>query len=481
MRTNFITAFALFSSFTATVHAADWPQWRGPNRDDHSPDKGLAKAWPASGPKRVWLFKDAGLGYSGVAVVGDTLFTMGLRGDTEFLIAVDAAAGKEKWATAMGPVLKNGWGDGPRGTPCVAGGKVYALSGTGFLLCASAADGKELWKARMAEFGGKTPGWGYTESVLVDGDLVICTPGGAKGTLLALDKASGKPVWQSAGWTDGAQYSSPVVATINGKRQYVQLTQQHVAGVEASSGKVLWRSDWQGKTAVIPTPIVKGNSVYIASGYGVGCKLVTIDAENKASDVWVNTTMVNHHGGVILVGEHLYGYSDKGGWTCQSLKTGEAAWVSKALGKGAVHFVDGMLVCLEEGSGTVALVEVSTEGWKEKGRFKLAPQTTQRNPKRACDSIAVVPSVDAPSATTHSKSRSVWFLSDSINRGRCAAALYVALSTLRVGRGWGCRSRAQLQRCLLQARSTAIGAGGLGTCVPNPGPEVCVFLIDGQA
>ncbi len=381
MRTNFITAFALFSSFTATVHAADWPQWRGPNRDDHSPDKGLAKAWPASGPKRVWLFKDAGLGYSGVAVVGDTLFTMGLRGDTEFLIAVDAAAGKEKWATAMGPVLKNGWGDGPRGTPCVAGGKVYALSGTGFLLCASAADGKELWKARMAEFGGKTPGWGYTESVLVDGDLVICTPGGAKGTLLALDKASGKPVWQSAGWTDGAQYSSPVVATINGKRQYVQLTQQHVAGVEASSGKVLWRSDWQGKTAVIPTPIVKGNSVYIASGYGVGCKLVTIDAENKASDVWVNTTMVNHHGGVILVGEHLYGYSDKGGWTCQSLKTGEAAWVSKALGKGAVHFVDGMLVCLEEGSGTVALVEVSTEGWKEKGRFKLAPQTTQRNPK----------------------------------------------------------------------------------------------------
>ena len=113
----------------------------------------------------------------------------------------------------------------------------------------------------------------------------------------------------------------------------------------------------------------------------MGCKLVTIDAENKASDVWVNTTMVNHHGGVILVGEHLYGYSDKGGWTCQSLKTGEAAWVSKALGKGAVHFVDGMLVCLEEGSGTVALVEVSTEGWKEKGRFKLAPQTTQRNPK----------------------------------------------------------------------------------------------------
>lgn len=381
MKTNLLAAIVLNGCSVMAALAADWPQWRGVNRDDHSPDKGVAREWAAGGPKRLWLFKEAGLGYASFSIVGDTLFTMGLRGDTEFLIALDAQAGKEKWATAMGPVLKNGWGDGPRGTPTVADGKVYAMSGTGFLLCANAADGKEVWKARMADFGGGTPGWGYTESVLVDGNKVICTPGGGKGTLLALDKATGKLVWQSEDWKDGAQYSSPVVATINGTRQYVQLTQKHVAGVAAEGGKVLWKSEWQGKTAVIPTPIVKGNSVYIASGYGVGCKLVSIDAENKPSDVWVNTTMVNHHGGVILVGEHLYGYSDKGGWTCQSLKTGEAVWTSKALGKGAVHYVDGMLVCLEEGTGTVALVEVSTEGWKEKGRFKLEPQTTQRNPK----------------------------------------------------------------------------------------------------
>ncbi len=382
MKPNLFASWCAFTALTfSSARAADWPQWRGPNRDDHSPDTGIAKSWPEGGPKQLWVNKDVGLGYAGVAIVGEQLFTMGLRGDTEFLLAVDAKSGKELWATELGPLLKNGWGNGPRGTPSVESGRVYAMSGMGYLLCANAADGKPVWQVSMADFGGGKPGWGYTESVLVDGDRVICTPGGKEGTLLALDKATGKKVWQSADWTDGAQYSSPVVATINKTRQYVQLTQQHLAGIDAASGKVLWQSDWQGKTAVIPTPIVRDNTVYIASGYGVGCKLVTIDAENKASDAWVNTTMVNHHGGVILAGENLFGYSDKGGWTCQSLKTGEALWVSKALGKGAVHFVDGMLVCLEENSGTVVLAEASTKEWKEHGRFKLAPQTTQRNPK----------------------------------------------------------------------------------------------------
>src|SRR5262249_16772594 len=157
---------------------------------------------------------------------------------------------------------------GPRGTPTVDGDRVYAESGNGFVICANAASGKEVWKVKMADFGGGRPGWGYTESPLVDGSKVICTPGGADGTLLATDKTSGQKNWQSEGGTDGAQYSSPVPATFNGVKQYVQLTQQHVAGVDAASGKVLWQSDWHGRTAVIPTPIVKGNQVYIASGYG---------------------------------------------------------------------------------------------------------------------------------------------------------------------------------------------------------------------
>lgn len=151
--------------------------------------------------------------------------------------------------------------------------------------------------------------------------------------------------------------------------------------MNAKDGKVLWKSEWPGKTAVIPTPIFKDGHVYITSGYGVGCKLVKVGADNAVSDVYVNQNMVNHHGGVILVGDKIYGHSDKGGWTCQDFKSGEVTWSSNNFKKGAIHCADGMFYCLEEGSGTVSLIEVSAKGWSEKGRFKLTPQTEQRNPK----------------------------------------------------------------------------------------------------
>src|ERR1051325_700691 len=382
LRSLLLPVLAAGAFAAATVSASDWPQWRGPNRDDISTETGLLKQWPAGGPKQVWLFKEAGLGYSGYSIAGGKLYTAGLRGDMEFLIALDAKSGQQLWATAVGPILNNKWGDGPRGTPTVDGDRVYSMSGQGYLLCANATTGKELWKVKMSDFGGNKPGWGFTESVLVDGPKVICTPGGAQGTLLALDKMSGKKIWQTADWTDGAQYSSPIVATHGGTREYIQLTMQHVAGVDANTGRTLWKSEWPGKTAVIPTPIFHGDEVYVASGYGVGCKLVKLGPGNAATEVWANQNMVNHHGGVILVGGHLYGYSDgkNGGWTCQDWKTGDVGWGSRALGKGAVPCADGVLYCLEESSGTVALVEASPKGWAEHGRFKLEPQTTQRSP-----------------------------------------------------------------------------------------------------
>jgi outer membrane protein assembly factor BamB len=143
---------------------------------------------------------------------------------------------------------------------------------------------------------------------------------------------------------------------------------------------LLWQSDWPGRTAVIPTPIAKEGHVYVTSGYGVGCKLIALDANQKPETVYKNRVMKNHHGGVILLGDHLYGYSDGRGWTCQEFKSGEEVWSTRDFGKGAVAYADGMLYCLEEATGQVALVEVSTEGWKEKSRFKLDPQTKIRSP-----------------------------------------------------------------------------------------------------
>lgn len=368
----------------SNLYAGDWPQWRGPNRDDKSEETGLLKTWSDGGPKLVWMNKDAGLGYSGYSIVGDTLYTMGSRDAVEYVIAIDVKTGKEKWSAEAGPLLTNGWGDGPRSTPTVSGDKVYSMSGKGHLSCLNAADGKQVWKTTMEELGGKVPGWGYTESVLVDGDLVICTPGGAQGSVAAFDKATGKKVWQTTDWTDPAQYSSVIAADHNGARQLIQLTMQSVGAVNAKDGSLLWKVPFPGKTAVIPTPIFSEGNVFVAAGYGVGAKLIKVGSGNKAEDMnpEMNTNMINHHGGVVLVKGHLYGYSDKGGWTCLDFKTGAVKWQENAaLKKGAIHCADGKLYLLEEGTGTVALIDASPDGWKEHGRFTLTPQTTRRNPK----------------------------------------------------------------------------------------------------
>jgi outer membrane protein assembly factor BamB len=366
----------------ASVEAADWSTFRGADRSDVSTETGLLKKWPSTGPDQVWINKDAGLGYAGYAIVGSTLYTMGARDAVEYVIAIDTATGKEKWSAEAGAVLTNGWGDGPRATPTVDGDKVYAMSGKGNLVCVSATDGKEVWKASMTELGGKVPGWGYCESPLINGAHVIVTPGGPQGTMAAFDKVTGKLVWQSAEWTDPAQYASAIAVDHNGARQIIQLTMQSIVGVNAADGKVLWKTEFPGKTAVIPTPIFKDGQVFVAAGYGVGCKSVKIGPGNTVETLYESTDMVNHHGGVILVEDHLYGYSDKAGWTCMDFKTGAVKWTEKkALGKGAIHYADGHFYLLEERTGTVVLIKASTKGWDEQGRFTLTPQTTQRNPK----------------------------------------------------------------------------------------------------
>lgn len=369
---------------TMSASAADWPQWRGPQRNEISQETGLLPSWPEGGPKQLWVFREAGLGYSGYAVVGDTLYTMGAREDQEFVIAVNIADGAELWATPIGATLHNGWGNGPRGTPAVVDGRVYALGGAGSLVCLQAADGAIVWRKELKDFGGKTPNWGYCESVLVDGDRVLCTPGGSNGAVLALHKSTGDTLWQSTEFTEGAHYASIIPIQFNGGPQYVQLTMSKVAGFQVETGKLLWSSDWSGKTAVIPTPISRDGYVYITSGYGVGCKLVKLNADGTTQDVYENKVMKNHHGGVVLIGDCLYGHSDGTGWICQDFLTGEMKWNERqALGKGCLTFADGRLYCLDERSGTVALVEPSPEGWKEHGRFELQPKSDRRSSRGA--------------------------------------------------------------------------------------------------
>jgi outer membrane protein assembly factor BamB len=319
------------------------------------------------------------LGYGGISVEKGTLFTVGAFDSEEYLLAIDAASGKEKWRTLMGPLFVNNWGDGPRSTPTLENGRVYALSAQGNLVCCEQASGKELWKVALTEFGGSVPTWGYAESPLVDEDRVVVTPGGSDGAIMAVDKNTGKLLWQSESCQGTAHYSSVIVATPNGQKQYVQLLMERLVGLDPKTGKQLWAVDWPGRVAVIPTPVADGNRIYITSGYGVGCMMVQIAEDNSVSEIYRNKVMKNHHGGVILVGKHLYGYSDGPGWTCQDLETGESVWEeAAALGKGCLTYAGGRLILQSEDKGEVVLVEPSDAGWRERGRFTMSPQSQKR-------------------------------------------------------------------------------------------------------
>lgn len=383
-----VLASALFLTQSLPVQAGDWPQWRGPRRDGISTETGLLQSWPAGGPPLAWKAAGLGAGHATVAVAGGRIVTMGDADGSSHIHCLNEKDGKLLWSAKVGKAGAPGWGGfaGPRSTPTISGDHVIALGQYGELACFTVKDGKEVWRRSYdVDFGGPLPEWGFSESVLVDGNKVICTPGGSQGALVALDLKTGKEVWRCKEFKDPAHYSSPIAVEIDGVPQYIQLTALHVVGVAAKDGKLLWQAPRKGATAVIPTPIYNDNHVYVTSGYGTGCNLFRISKEVggfKATEVYQNKTMVNHHGGVILVDAHVYGHSDAKGWTCQELKTGKEVWQGRdktRVGKGSVVFADGRLYCRQEdGKGTIALIEASPAGYKEHGRLDQ-PERSDKN------------------------------------------------------------------------------------------------------
>jgi outer membrane protein assembly factor BamB len=362
----------------------DWPQFRGPNRDDISHEKGLLKDWPAGGPKLLWTYENAGKGYSGPAVVGNKYLTMGADNTGDFVLCLDATKGTKLWQTTIGERVNNRpqYGEGPRCTPTVDGDRVYVLGDQGNLVCLELADGKKVWeKSLTKDLSGNQPNWDYTESPLVDGDKVVVTPGGAKGAIAALDKKTGDVLWRSKGFTDGAQYSSLMIGNACGVKQYVQMTDASVVGVAADDGRLLWQFKRAAKITV-PSVILKDDYVFVTSGYNMGCNLIKVTRDGdkfNANEVYANLNMTNHHGGVVLIGDHLYGYSDGKGWECMDFKTGKVAWSeNKKLDKGSLTCADGMLYLYGQKDGTCVLVEPSLTEWKEHGRFTIPKQTKIR-------------------------------------------------------------------------------------------------------
>ena len=362
----------------ADAPKGDWPQFRGPARDNISKETGLLKSWPKEGPPLAWKGTGIGDGHSSVAVAGGKIFTTGLDGDGVYAFALNEADGKPAWKTKFGGLGNNQesqGGKGSRSTPTVDGDMVYVEGPVGEVYCLAAADGKEVWHTNLrTDYGGGVPQWGYSDSPVVEGDVVICVPGGRGGTVLGLDKRTGKEVWRSKGLSDGAHYVSPIVAEIGGVRQAIVMTAAHLAGISPKDGKVLWVTERKGATAVIPTPVVKDNYIFVTSGYGVGCDLFKVDAQGgkfSVSKVYANKNMVNHHGGVILLDGNLYGYSDGKGWVCMDMMTGDIKWKEKeALGKGTISYADGRFYLRDERKGTIVLIEADPTAFKEVGRFE---------------------------------------------------------------------------------------------------------------
>jgi outer membrane protein assembly factor BamB len=393
MRTCHQLLFAAFASAVVTARAADWPQWRGPDRDDVSKETGLLQTWPDGGPKLLWTYREAGAGYSGPAVVGSTLYAMGAEGGKEYLYALDLETRNKAWSAEVGPVFCDGHGDGPRGTPTVDGDHVYGLGAQGDLVCVERDGGGLVWRKNLeSDLGGEMwSEWGYSESPMVDGGQVVCTPGGKNGTLAALDKKTGRVVWRSKEWPDKAAYSSVMPTEVGGVRQYVQMTGESVAGVAADDGRLLWRCRRSGPTAPVPTPIVDGDYVYVTSGYNAGCLLLRLTAQGRGTtcaEVHKNKHMVNHHGGVLLTGGCVYGYDDNKGLVCQDFKTTDILWAQRdcdalwdkehnrgVYGKMSLTCADGHLYCYGEDAGAVLLVEATPKGLNVDGRFTIPDHT----------------------------------------------------------------------------------------------------------
>ena len=363
------------------ARADDWPQFRGPKRDGVSRETGLLKSWPKEGPKLLWTYRDAGAGFSPPSIVGDHFYCMGSKDTKDYVFALDTRTGELLWSTAVGPRRPTGWGDGPCATPTVDGDRLYALSILGELHCIERATGKSLWNVHLKnELGGKVLHDGrYTESCLIDGDRLICSPGGKNGTMAALDKRSGKVIWRSKGLTDEAVCSSPILVEIDGIRQYVNLTGKGVAGVAADDGRLLWKNSLPAAWIMVATPVSFQDCIYVTAAYGVGCGLLKLSREGegiKADLVFRNKLMKNHHSGVILVNGMIFGNSDPNGWICQDIETGKAIWDERfTFDKGSIAYAEEHFYCYGESKGEVALIEASAKGWIEKGRFMIPEQT----------------------------------------------------------------------------------------------------------
>jgi len=360
-----------------------WSQFLGPNRENRSPETGLRKSWPQNGPPLLWTARNLGEGYSAVSVAEGKVFTMGTREGQEITLAFDLKTGQELWATRNGTIFNNNQGNGPRSTPTYDAGRLYCLGADGDLGCYAANSGQAVWQKNiLQEYNASNIVWGISESPLIDGEKVICTPGGTGATMVALNKANGDMIWWTAvPGNPKAGYASAIIAELNGTRQYVNFCHSGLLGVDAATGQPLWGDDNAANdTANCSAAIVVGdNGIFYASGYGTGGALLEFSgSRSKPRLAYKTEKMKNHHGGMVQVGDHIYGANEQI-LTCLNSKTGTVAWQDRVNGngKGAITYADGQLYFRSE-NGPMYLLDADPQEARIRGEFEQPERSNQR-------------------------------------------------------------------------------------------------------
>ena len=386
-----LLSLGVFATLIMTARAAevgDWPAWRGADHTNRSAEQGLLTDW-STPPKLLWEMQGMGRGFASVSIVGNRLYTTGNTDSAQCVVCVDLDSQKVLWTTPFTEGLPQHDYDGSRSVPSLSEGRAYVVGSGGNIACVDANSGKLLWKHEFSEWGGRMmSGWGFSEAPLVDGDAVLCTPGGSDAMVVKLNKVTGDLIWKAKTpvfgqkKNDGAGYSSIVPSMAAGVPQYVQLIGRGVIGLDAKTGKFLWGYDKAANdVANIPTPIVDGDFVFTSTGYGAGAALLKIVKSGsglKAQEVYFlpANDFQNHHGGMILHEGKIYAGNkhNEGFPVCLDMATGKQLWGGKrgpGKGSAAITMYDGHLVFRYQ-DGTVALIEATPEKYNLKGTFTIS-------------------------------------------------------------------------------------------------------------
>lgn len=365
--------------FTSTIIIAQTPtKWRGENNNGIYNETGLLKEWPASGPEMLWHFDGLGEGHSSPTFANGVIYVSTMIDSTGYIYVL-SQDGELKWKAPYGKEFYKSY-PGARTSPVIVGDLLYIYSGIGVLTCMSANDGKIKWtKDSFNDFDGKNIAWGVTETVAIKGDLVYITPGGTKNNVVALNRFNGDVVWSSTGKGELSAYCSPLLVELQARTLLVTMTADHILGLDAKSGDMLWAYPQTNRWQVhANTPVFYEGGLFCFSGYGQGgVRLDLADDGTSVEKVWFKKELDSRMGGMVVVDGYLYGSGDKARqWRCVDWNTGEEKYVSNEIGKGVTIYADGMLYCYSD-RGELALVEATPNAFNVISKMKIEMGTAQ--------------------------------------------------------------------------------------------------------